>query len=403
MTERDSSGRIRDSLSRALDRTTGGRASRLFRIGQRVVIILGLALVVIGTEPAVAARFDLALTAAVVAIALLFLMEYAARIWLSPYGGAAISEGTTENALDSGRSLAGAQRWHWLVSPLGLIDLAAAVAIPLALALGLPHAAARLLGIIWSLKLIRYTSAFGVLSRVVRNERQPLASVAVLFLVILLVAATAAYILERDAQPGAFGSIPAALWWAITTLTTTGYGDEVPITVGGRLLGGTIMICGIGMFALWAGILANGFAQEVRRHEFLKTWNLVAHMPLFHTLGAEAIAAVARLLRPQQVERGRVVVSRGQPSDSMYFVAEGEVKVHAGPHLITMGPGSFFGEMALITGDPRNATVVTTKPTTLLRLDVADFRGLAADIPELMETIHQENARRSAQRAAPPT
>jgi voltage-gated potassium channel len=187
----------------------------------------------------------------------------------------------------------------------------------------------------------------------------------------------------------------------VTTLTTTGYGDAVPVTLAGRLLGGAVMICGIGLFGLWAGILASGFSQELRRSEFLRTWDLVAHMPLFHSLGAPLIADVTRLLRTQVVSRGRVVVRRGQPGDSMFFIADGEVEVFADPAPVTLTAGSFFGEMALITGEPRNATVVTTRTSMLLRLDVADFRDLMARSPELMRVIQSESARRASRAIAP--
>ena len=88
---------------------------------------------------------------------------------------------------------------------------------------------------------------------------------------------------------------------------------------------------------------------------------------------------------------------RGQAGDCMYFIAKGEVQVQTEPS-VRLGPGAFFGEMALITGATRAATVVTTVPTTLLRLHIADFRALAETRPELMSAIHDEAARRSGRR-----
>jgi voltage-gated potassium channel len=72
------------------------------------------------------------------------------------------------------------------------------------------------------------------------------------------------YQLEHAAQPEAFASIPAALWWGVITLATVGYGDVYPITPAGRLLGGIFAVIGVGLFALPAGILASGFAEELR-------------------------------------------------------------------------------------------------------------------------------------------
>lgn len=83
--------------------------------------------------------------------------------------------------------------------------------------------------------------------------------------VLLVIAATFMYYAEHEAQPKVFSSIPASLWWGITTLTTVGYGDAFPITPLGKLVGGAIAVLGIGLFALPAGILAAGFSSEVER------------------------------------------------------------------------------------------------------------------------------------------
>ncbi len=69
------------------------------------------------------------------------------------------------------------------------------------------------------------------------------------------------YLLERDGQPNTFGDLPSALWWVVVTLSTVGYGDAVPLTVLGRILGAVIMILGIGMVALPAGMLASRFSR----------------------------------------------------------------------------------------------------------------------------------------------
>ena len=140
------------------------------------------------------------------------------------------------------------------------------------------------------------------------------------------------------------------------TLTTTGYGDVTPLTPLGRMLAGVVMVSGILVFALWAGILATGFAEETRRREFLRTWDLVAKVPFFHDVGAAVIADVARLLRPRDYPAGAIIMRRGAPGDCMYFVASGEVEVQLQPEPVVLGPGEFFGEVALVTGGPRNAT-----------------------------------------------
>lgn len=66
-------------------------------------------------------------------------------------------------------------------------------------------------------------------------------------------------------QPDQFGSIPRALWWAVITLTTTGYRDVYPITPGGKVVAGLVAISGIGVIALPTGILAAAFSDAVQR------------------------------------------------------------------------------------------------------------------------------------------
>jgi voltage-gated potassium channel len=77
------------------------------------------------------------------------------------------------------------------------------------------------------------------------------------------------HLVEGEEQPMNFGTIPRAIWWATVTLTTVGYGDVVPITIDGRIFGIVILISGIGMAALPAGILAAGFTKEIQRRKEL--------------------------------------------------------------------------------------------------------------------------------------
>ena len=144
---------------------------------------------------------------------------------------------------------------------------------------------ASLYGFVWAFKPIRYSQGLASLQRVISRARHALLSVLLAFGIVLLAAASLAYLLERNAQPELFGSIPQALWWAIVTLTTTGYGDVTPVTPAGRVLAGVVMVSGILVFALWAGILASGYAEELRRREFLRTWDLVAKVPFFRNVG----------------------------------------------------------------------------------------------------------------------
>jgi voltage-gated potassium channel len=372
-------------LFRVLDPDSPDSAARIFRVVHHVLAAVGIAIVLAETMPEVQAEHGQALAAGFYVIGAFFVAEYILRLIAAPAapGGEHLSPWRA--------------RYLWAISLGGIFDLVCALPGILIMA---ERPWASLFGFIWAFKYVRYSPGLAGIGRVVRNEQQAIFSVLLGFGIVLLTAASIAYLLERDVNPQAFGSIPAALWWAIVTMATTGYGDVVPQTVAGRILSGIVMTGGILVFALWAGILANGYAQELRRREFLRTWELVAKVPFFHNIGASLIAEVARLLRPRDYPGGAVVMRRGQAGDCMYFIADGEVEIQLSSQRVYLGSGQFFGEVALLTGAPRNATVVASQACTLLTLDIVEFRELMARQPDLARTIQEESDRRHEANAA---
>ena len=285
--------------------------------------------------------------------------------------------------------------WAYVVSGRGLVDAVAAAAVPIALILGANPKSAWLLGVLWMLKVVPGIPGLRQLRRVLVLESGPLLSVLVIFLMVLFLASVAVHYLERDAQPVAFGSVPATMWWAVVTLTTVGYGDVVPITPLGRLVAAAVMICGLGVFGLWTGILATGFAAETRRDNFLKTWDSVSKVPFFAALGPSAIADVTHMLRTMDLPARTMIIRKGQTGDCMYFLAAGEVEVDLPGKKVTLAEGAFFGEMALLGNNLRSANITTTRVSKLLVLDLVDFRLLMARHPDLAETIDAEARRRA--------
>ncbi len=114
------------------------------------------------------------------------------------------------------------------------------------------------------LKLTRYSAAFDVLIKVFKENIRAFGAAFFVLLVVMLLAATGMYYFERGTQPVAFGSILASMWWAFATLTTVGYGDVTPITVGGKVFGALITVLGVGMVALPTAILASAFSEQLR-------------------------------------------------------------------------------------------------------------------------------------------
>jgi voltage-gated potassium channel len=290
---------------------------------------------------------------------------------------------------------------RYIFSPQGIVDAVAVLPIPIALAYGLPASTAWLLAALWILKLAPDVPGLTQLRRVLVQEAKPLASVLFIFLALLFLAGTSVYVLERTGQPETFGSLPSSLWWAVVTLTTTGYGDAVPQTSLGRLIAGLVMICGVGVFGLWTGILATGFAAESRRYNFIETWNLVSGVPFFRVLDPAGITEITHMLRRWEVPEATTIIRRGKIADCMYFIAAGEVLIELPRKQVQLGPGAFFGEMALLGNAIRSANVVTTLPTTLLVLDLADFRTLAAHHPSLAVAVEEEAKKRALENQAP--
>jgi voltage-gated potassium channel len=280
-----------------------------------------------------------------------------------------------------------------------VVDVVAVIPVLAGHFIGLPPSTVWLLGALWLLKLPAMTSGFSLLSRVLMLEAKPLASVVVVFMFVLFMSAVALYLIERDVQPTAFGTLPAALYWAVTTLTTTGYGDVVPMTPLGRMTAGIVMICGLAVFGLWTGILATGFAAETRRRDFVRTWEFVARVPFFRPLNPAAIIEIARMLRPLEVAERHVIIRKGRQGDCMYFIADGQVEIVGSNPLVKLGSGAFFGELALLGDGIRTATVVATVPTTLLVLELTDYRIFVAHYPDLAKAVEVEGARRLAERA----
>jgi len=362
---------VRESLTALLDPEATSRGAWHVRVASGVAALIGIA-----AASATGVAADRTALLVVVLVALLFAVAYAARVWVA------------------------GDRTAWARSPRGLVHLAAALpALALLANLARPGTAAVGFFVLpWALELTVLVPGLGLIPRVVRNERSALITVGALFAALLFIAATLAHLLEGARQPAAFGTIPHALWWAMVTLTTTGYGDVVPATLPGRLLGGGLMLAGYAVLALLAGILASGFSEEVRRTEFARVWGLITKVPLFVDVEALALCDIVSRLRVRTHPLGAVVLRRGTAPEAMYFVVAGEVEVRGSGAPVRLGEGTFFGEIALLERRPRSADIVAVRPCTLLVLDAAEFYRIAQQHPRLLTAVESESRRRQDSR-----
>jgi voltage-gated potassium channel len=231
--------------------------ARRFTWGHTIVagiILASLVLLAVQTEPEIPAALRQRLNILDALIPVFFALEFCLRFW----------------AAGSDRRFAGlAGRRRYFFRWVTVFDfLAFAPEIIMLMVFPELWAGARwvrLFRLFRLLKLFAMFPAFREIGLAVRDAGRQLAATLAMAAILLFSAAVLLYVVEADAQPDAFGSVPRALWWAVATLTTVGYGDVYPITGTGKILAGFVAILGVGLVALPAGILASSFAERLRR------------------------------------------------------------------------------------------------------------------------------------------
>ena len=301
---------------------------------------------------------------------LVFAIEYLARIWAAP-----------EHPLLQKLSVSHA-RFRFAATPMMIIDALAFV--PFILEFAFPGVAiVRLTRLIRFLKLARYSPALATIGRVLAAERRALLACVIIISGVMIAAAAAMHAVEGQIQPDRLGDMSKAIWWSAAMLAKIGGGEFAPITTLGRIVAAITVMLGIFCFALPVAIIGRGFYEEIRRRDFIVTFAMVAHVPLFTRLDANSIADLVGILRARTVHAGTVIIRKGEPGDAMYLIASGAVDVDASSGKVRLQEGDFFGEMALLTRERRSATVTAVKSADLLVLDCDDFHRFIDRNPEI--------------------
>lgn len=239
--------------------SAGDLQSRAFDVFIITLIILNVIAVILETVESLYLQFMLFFAIFELFSVAIFTIEYILRLWTC----------TIDNKFksSSSRFINIKGRIRFAATPLAIVDLLAI--LPFFLPMIIPYdlrfaRALRLFRLFRLLKMARYSNALKTLGNVFKEKKEELFITLFSVLIILIFASSLMYFIESEAQPEAFGSIPLAMWWGVVTLTTVGFGDVYPITPLGRFLGAIVALLGIGLFALPAGILASGFADEIR-------------------------------------------------------------------------------------------------------------------------------------------
>lgn len=228
-----------------------GRAINLFIVA---LIILNIVAVMLDTVQGIVAQYANELHAFEVFSVAVFSIEYMTRLWVC-----------TED-----KKYAGAVRGRlrYMASPMAIVDLVAVA--PFYLPMFLPVdlrvlRVLRLMRLIRIFKLARYNESLSMMKKILLEKKEDLSITLFMGMIVLVLASTAMYYAEHEAQPDKFSSIPETLYWGVITLATIGYGDMYPVTVLGKFFGAVVAVTGIGMFAIPTGIIGSGFIEELQK------------------------------------------------------------------------------------------------------------------------------------------
>ena len=217
------------------------------------LIIIAVIEAVLDTEPVFSTGRDNLLNGIEFILGSIFLVEYVGRAWVA-----------VENPRFQKYRF---PRLRYLVTPMAVID--ALAILPALFAFGGASSLVlrffRVMRMLRLAKLGRTSKAFKLLREAFVQKRHEFALILGMLMVTILIAGSLLYLAEGDAQPDKFGSIPRAMWWAIVTLTTVGYGDAFPITPMGKFLAGGIAIMGVMLIALPTGLFAASFTEAMEK------------------------------------------------------------------------------------------------------------------------------------------
>ena len=249
-----------------LSRSSGSdRASRICDRFLSTMILLNLLAVSLESVDALSASYGTAFFAFEMVSVAIFGVEYALRIW-----SAAANEA-------SKHSSPAKRRLEYIFSFTGLIDLIAILPSLLPLFLGeIDLRWLRVLRLVRLLKISHYSSALEDLIAAIRSEKSAFGAAMYLFFIALFASSSLMYVVEHQAQPENFSSIPTTMWWSLITLTTVGYGDVSPVTPVGKIVGAMTAMMGVCVVALLTGIVATAFSNQISRRQDIFEAEIVA-------------------------------------------------------------------------------------------------------------------------------
>jgi voltage-gated potassium channel len=252
--------------------------------------------------------------------------------------------------------------------------------------------ALRVLRLLRLLKIARYSQALPAMLGVLYAERRALLGSFILLICAVCAAGEVMHLVEGPGQPKSFGTLPDSMYWAITTLATVGYGDEVPLTHLGKLVAGCTMIMGLVLFAMPIGIIAKGFVEGLHRREFSITWSMVKRQPLFEDFSVEAVGQIVDLMGATMVQDHTRITIAGQAAERFYLIISGRARAEDETGVWELEPGDMIGEEALGDDGVYAKTVLARTEMRLMVLPCEELRRISRKYPLLERRIRNEVA-----------
>jgi voltage-gated potassium channel len=304
-----------------------------------------------------------------------YTVEYVLRLWASMEDPRISARGPIRGRL------------AFAMRPLMIIDLLAFAPSYLSFILPVDLRVLRIFRLFRLVKLARYSQALPALLGVLYAERSALFASTILLISTVFVAGEVMHIAEGTVQPKTLGTLPDAMYWAITTLTTVGYGDVTPQTEIGKLIAGVTMVIGLALFALPIGIIANGFVNGLNRRRFAVTWTILKHQPLFVDFDVEALSDILECVTADVIrEHGQLIVA-GESANAMFLIVSGSAREDRDDTELLLEHGDVVGAQALKHQATYRRTVTARSEMRVMAIPHEDLRRLARKFPLLRRRV----------------
>jgi voltage-gated potassium channel len=356
----------------------GELTSVLGRLAQTLLIALIIANVVavaLETIPSIYSRWHVFFSDFEKLSVGAYTIEYLVRMWSSVEDPRVAARGPVNG------------RIAFALRPLMIVDFLAFAPSYLSFVFPIDLRVLRIFRLFRLVKLARYSHALPALLGVLYAERSALFASGILLVSTMCVTGEVMHLAEGDAQPKVLGTLPDAMYWAITTLTTVGYGDVVPVTPLGKFIAGVTMVLGLLLFALPIGIIAQGFVSGLNRRRFAITWSTLKQQPLFDGFDVTAMTDLMECIKADIVpEHGQITLA-GEPAHALFLIVSGTARVDGDDAGVLLKEGAIIGPEALNHQSTYAQTVTARSNLRVMVLSHEDLRRLARKNPLLRQRL----------------